>query len=159
MKITEFISRKSIIADVKAKDKKAVVLELVKSIKSAYGLTKLPVNDVANAVMEREKVGSTGIGRGIALPHAKCSQVSKLVGAFGRSVSGIPFEAVDGEPVHLVFLILAPDKKDFTEAYHKSIQLIMEGVRVGNFCSFLKGAKSVKDLEEVFKDSEELIKV
>jgi mannitol/fructose-specific phosphotransferase system IIA component (Ntr-type) len=159
MKITEFISKKAIIADLKAKDKKSAVQELVKIVKSAYGLTKLSVNEVASAVLEREKVGSTGIGRGIALPHAKTPQVAKLVGAFGRSVSGIPFESVDGEPAHLVFLILAPDKKDFIEPYHKAIQVIMEGVRVGTFCNFLRGAKTVKDLEEVFKDSEELIKV
>ncbi len=157
--MTEIVHRKAIIPTVKAKDKKGVVTELVKSVKTAYGLTKLSVTDVANAVLEREKVGSTGIGRGVALPHAKTSLVNKLVGAFGRSPAGIPFDAVDGEPVYLVFLILAPDKKEYLEAYHKSIQLIMEGIRTGNFCSFLRGAKTAKDLEEVFKDSEELIKV
>lgn len=158
MKITEFISRKAIIAEVKSKEKRAVIAELVKTAKSAYGL-KLSIPEIVAAVMEREKLGSTAIGRGIALPHAKTPQVGKLIGAFGRSTPGVPFDAVDGEPVHLMFLILAPDKKEFTEPYTKSIQLIMEGVRVGNFCNFLKGAKTVKDLEEVFKDSEELIKV
>jgi mannitol/fructose-specific phosphotransferase system IIA component (Ntr-type) len=159
MKITDFIGRKAIIPELKAKDKKGAISELVKSVKSAYGLTKMSVAEVAGSVMERERVGSTGIGRGLALPHAKTPLVGKLVGAFGRSTPGLPFDSVDGDNVHLIFLILAPDKKDFIEPYHKAIQLIMEGVRAGNFCNFLKGAKTLKDLEEVFKDSEDLIKV
>jgi mannitol/fructose-specific phosphotransferase system IIA component (Ntr-type) len=157
MKVLDFISRKAIAADLKAKDKKGAVTELVKAIKSCSGCGRVSVAELTNAILEREKLGSTGIGRGVAVPHAKSRGITKVMGAFGRSKKGIPFDSIDGEPVHLVFLILSP--LDASDRYHKALQSIMHLVKKNSFLNFLHNAKGVKDLEEVLRDAEEPVKV
>lgn len=157
MKLTDVISRKSIVLNLKAPTKKAAVTELVTALKKACENEKFTVADVVDAVMEREKVGSTGLGGGVAVPHAKLAAVKGVVGAFGRLAKGIDFNSVDGEPVSLVFLILAPPEKN--EDYLASLQKTMRAIKQPNVCKFLRAAKTVKDVEEVFRELEEVAKV
>lgn len=157
MKLTDFISRKTIVPELKAKDKKGAIVELVRAVKSTAAGQKIAVSEVTQAILEREKLGSTGIGRGIAVPHAKCRQIGKVVGALGRSRQGISFDAIDGEPVHLLFLILSPPNA--AERYHRALQTVMHAVKKNSFCNFLRKAKALKELEEVLRDAEEPIQV
>ena len=153
MKITDLIPKKAILADLKGKDKKSVIQELVQAAKKAHEGEKFSVPEIVEAIVAREKVGSTGLGGGVGIPHAKLPEVNGVVGAFGRVLPGIDFAAVDGEPVQLVFLVLAPPSKN--EQYLAALQKVMSALKRPNFTKFLRSAKAVKDIEEIFREVEE----
>lgn len=153
MKLLEFISKKAIVSGLKGKDRKAVIVELVTALKKANTAAKINVDDVASAVLEREmKVGSTGLGGGVAIPHARVDAVRDVVGVFGRMPMAIDFAAVDGSPVDLFFLIVSPESKQ--AQYAEALKKVAVAVKSPNFCKFLRAAKTSKDIEEVFKDIE-----
>ena len=153
MKITEFISKRAIVHNIKAKDKKGALTELVQVMRKAYEGEKFSVTDIVEGVLKREKLGSTGLGGGVAVPHAKLEGIKGLIGAFGRSVNGLDFNAIDGEAVHLVFLILSPPAKN--DSYLQALQRVMTGIKQPNVTRFLLSAKSAKDIEEIFREIEE----
>lgn len=153
MKLTDLIPRKAIIPELKAKDKKGAIQELVQAARKAHEGEKFDVDDIVNAIVAREKTGSTGIGSGVGIPHAKVEGVKDVVGAFGRVHPGLDFSAVDGEPVQLLFLILAPPSMG--DAYLQILRKIMGAIRRPNVVKFLKAAKTAKDIEDVFREVEE----
>lgn len=107
MRIADILDRDSIIEELNSSEKEGVLRELV-SLLAKRGKIKEEARAL-EVLFEREKLGSTGIGEGIAIPHGKLPDLEKIVCAFGRSKKGVDFEAVDGNPVHLVFLLLAPE--------------------------------------------------
>jgi fructose-specific phosphotransferase system IIA component len=104
----EFLSKKAITTDVKSVKKEDVIKELVDTLIDAGDIEKRHRNKLIEALMARESLGSTAIGQGIAIPHAKSDSVTKLVAAFGLSKKGVDFDSLDGEPVNIFFLLLAP---------------------------------------------------
>ncbi|MBN2329731.1 MAG: PTS sugar transporter subunit IIA [Candidatus Omnitrophica bacterium] len=106
MNLKDLISPRCIRVPIQSKNKKDVIAELVDMLVS---VKKLPRRDnIYDALIEREEVGSTGIGHGVALPHAKCAEVKEIYVACGIAPEGIDFDALDQEPVYIVFLLLAP---------------------------------------------------
>jgi mannitol/fructose-specific phosphotransferase system IIA component (Ntr-type) len=156
MKFSEFLPSTAVVKELQTTGKKDVIREMVEKIKDVFGLPGFKVNDVVDLLMKREKIGSTGIGNGIAVPHAKIDGLDKVVGAFGRSTDGIEFNAVDGMPVYLAFLILAPADKP--EANLAVLQHISRAIKQQNFCKFLKSAKDVKAIADIFNEADELLK-
>lgn len=108
MKITDFLSKKAIITDIQSVKKEDVIKELVEALAESGDIEKRDRNKIIDALMSRESLGSTAIGQGVAIPHAKSECVEKLVAAFGLSKKGIDFDSLDGEPAHIFFLLLAP---------------------------------------------------
>jgi PTS system nitrogen regulatory IIA component len=108
MKITEFLSAKSVSADLQSQSKEDVIVELVNILIDAGSLEKKHKNKVVEVLMAREALGSTAIGQGIAIPHGKCDCVKKLVGCLAVSKKGISFDSLDGEPAFIFFLLVAP---------------------------------------------------
>ena len=106
MKLTDFLVPEAIEPDMTSITKTDAIKELVALLKRAGAITDEA--SVARVVLEREELGTTGIGEGIAVPHGKSEAVDKLIAAFGRSEKGIDFESVDKQPVHLFFLLVAP---------------------------------------------------
>lgn len=158
MKLTDIISKKAIIPALKATDKKGVVAELAAIMKKAYPDDKLNAADIVAAIMEREeKVGSTGLHGGVAIPHARLSSVKEIRGAFGRAAKPVDFRAVDGEPSYLFFLIVSPPAK--SEAYLEALKRLTLAIKSPHFCKFLRQAKSAKEIEETLKEVEETAKV
>jgi len=104
----EFLSKKAIITDIKSTKKEDVIRELVDTLINAGDIEKRHRNKLIEALMARESLGSTAIGQGIAIPHAKSDCVEKLVAAFGLSKKGVDFDSLDGEPAHIFFLLVAP---------------------------------------------------
>src|SRR5439155_19607186 len=137
VKLTELISRKAILPLLKATDKKAAIQELVQAARKAYEGERFVVSEIVDAIVQREKIGSTGIGGGVGVPHAKLEGVKHVIGAFGRSSTSFEFNAVDGQPVNLIFLIIAPPSKN--EAYLKALQKVMAALKRPNFVKFLRG--------------------
>lgn len=106
MELGDLLTRDGIIPSLKAKTKKLALQELAER---AALVTGLPVRDILEALSQRERLGSTGLGRGIAIPHAKMKGLEQIYCLFARLEQAIDFEALDGEPVDLVFILLAPE--------------------------------------------------
>ncbi|MCM8830041.1 MAG: PTS sugar transporter subunit IIA, partial [Candidatus Omnitrophica bacterium] len=109
--------------------------------------------EILESVMEREKLGSTGIGQGIAVPHTKTDQIIDLVGAVGISENGISFDALDGEPVYIIFLILAPTKS--IGLHLKALAKIARLLKDKTFRNALKKANTSKEVFNIIKEDEE----
>ncbi|MDR2818899.1 MAG: PTS sugar transporter subunit IIA [Endomicrobium sp.] len=106
MKIMDFLSQDAIIVDLKATDKKSAIVELAEVLKNTKKIKNS--DDIINIVLERERLGSTGIGQGVALPHGKTDLLQEQIGVLGISRKGIEFNSLDGEPVHIIFLLVGP---------------------------------------------------
>lgn len=107
MKILDILDKESIVTELKGASKKQVLEELIEAL-----LERKPHLDRENlmrVLLERERLGSTGIGDGIAIPHGKLKDLDQLALSFGKSSSGIDFDSMDGKPVHLFFLLVAPE--------------------------------------------------
>ena len=105
MSIKDFLTKGRVVIDAPAVDKATVLAELSRRAAGAAGL---PVEFVINEIRKRDELGSTGIGKGVALPHARLREVKKTVGVLTRLIKPVEFDAVDGEPVDIVFLLLLP---------------------------------------------------
>ena len=106
MQLTDLIGTNSVIANLKAGSKKQALQELSQM---AAKLTGIPARDIFATLLQRERLGSTGVGQGIAIPHGKIAQIDRLYGIFARLETPIDFDAMDDQKVDLVFLLLAPE--------------------------------------------------
>jgi len=106
MKIMDFLSQDAIVIDLKSSDKKSAIVELVEVLKDTRKVKR--TNEIVDIVLEREKLGSTGIGQGVAIPHGKADVLQEQMGVLGISRKGIEFNSLDGEPVHIIFLLVGP---------------------------------------------------
>ena len=107
MRISEFLSPEAVIADLRAREKQEVLRELSAALARAH--PHLKEERLVEVLREREKLGSTGIGEGVAIPHGKLGGLTQLVAAFGVARQGVDFEAIDGKPTHLFFALVAPE--------------------------------------------------
>ena len=108
MKIMDFLSKKAVVPDLKATQKEDILRELVDALVTTGETEKRHRNKLIEALMAREALGSTAIGQGVGIPHAKSDCIKGLIGAFGLSKKGVNFDSLDGEPVYIFFLLLAP---------------------------------------------------
>ena len=106
MKILDVLRKETILTDLKAKDKKGVIEELVASVSQITGINS---SELVRVLLERERLGSTGIGGGIGIPHGKLANLESLIMGFGLSRKGVDFESMDGRPTHLFFLLITPE--------------------------------------------------
>ena len=151
MKMLGFLEESPICLDMKATSKDEAIRELIQLAIDKGELNAKDQDKIVQAVMEREARGSTGLGEGIAIPHVKdCPNLEGLTGAFGRSEAGIPFDAVDGNPVHLVFLILGGAG---TASGHIEILKKLAALRMNeHFLRFLRDAKDVDAAADIIRE-------
>ena len=107
MKITSVLLEDSLIPDLRAKDKESVIRELSEAM--GQSTDSINPDQLVHVLLEREKLGSTGIGSGVAIPHGKLPELENIIAGFGRSVEGIDFDSQDGDPTHLFFVLVAPE--------------------------------------------------
>lgn len=107
MRLSDILEEKNVIPDLKAKDKRGVLEELVETI--VRNEPTLDKSSLVKVLLERERLGSTGIGDGVAIPHGKFHGIRTPIVSFGRSRKGLDFESMDGEPAFLFFLLVAPE--------------------------------------------------
>lgn len=150
MELVEFISPKLICLELKATEKVEAIKELIKLIDDAGYLTD--AEKFLAAVLEREKVGSTGIGKGIAIPHSRTSAVRDVVVAIGRSTKGIEFDALDNRPVHLIFLIAAPLESG--GIYLKALARLSRLLRYQEFRNKLMQAQTPEEIVNIISSEE-----
>ncbi len=144
MKFADFVSREAISASVVAEDKEGVIRELARTLQHAGVLIPSEYESVVKAILKREELGSTGIGRGVAVPHTKHPGVERLVATVGVSRSGVDFNSLDGERVQLLFLLISPP--DRPGDHLRALENISRQLRDETFCKFLKQAKSTDEI-------------
>jgi PTS system nitrogen regulatory IIA component len=152
MKFSDFINVASIKADIEADEKPDVIRELVKSLASAGAIPGGEVEGIVAAIMKREDLGSTGIGRGVAVPHTKHASVERLVGTVGISMEGIDFNSLDGDKVHLLFLLVSPP--DRPGDHLRALENISRQLRDESFCRFLKQARTPQDIQQLLEEAD-----
>jgi nitrogen PTS system EIIA component len=152
MKFADFINVAAIKADLAAADKPDVIRQLVVALSTAGAIAEKDVEGIVGAIMKREDLGSTGIGRGVAVPHTKHASVERLVGTVGVSAEGVDFNSLDGEKVHLFFLLVSPP--DRPGDHLRALENISRQLRDEMFCRFLKQAKTAEDVRHLLDDAD-----
>lgn len=152
MKFCDFVCAGAIRADLSADDKEGVIRELVKALVSADAIKTDEQENIVKAIMKREELGSTGIGRGVAVPHTKHASVDKLVGTVGVSGDGVDFLSLDGEKVQLFFLLVSPP--DRPGDHLRALENISRQLRDDSFCRFLKQSKTAADIQQLLEEAD-----
>ncbi|GAN32741.1 MAG: PTS sugar transporter subunit IIA [Candidatus Brocadia sp. AMX2] len=150
MKLTDFIVEGAIITEIKAAEKEAVIREMVCSLKDAEKINARDVENIIKSLMKREELGSTGIGKGVAVPHTKHDSVKKIMGTIARSMQGVDFNALDGEPVHLFFLLLSPN--DSAGSHLAALERISTVIRDNDFRRFMREANGKEGMIEILHE-------
>jgi PTS system nitrogen regulatory IIA component len=154
MDIMGFLDERAVTTDLKARhSKEEVIRELVQLLVHAGSLKEKDANKIIQTLLKRESLGSTGIGNGVAIPHGKSDCVTRLVGAFGVSRAGVDFDALDGEPVSLVFLLVAPE--DSAGPHLKALARISRLLKDKHFRDSLLTAKDEKTLVTIIREEDE----
>ena len=155
MKIMDFLSKKAILTDIKSTKKEDVMRELVDALIVAGEIEKRYRNKLIDALMLRESLGSTAIGQGVAIPHAKSDCVDNLVAAFGISKKGVDFDSLDGEPAYLFFLLIAP--QDSAGPHLKALARISRLFKDKYFRDNLRNCVDDKAIVKVISQEDEKI--
>jgi len=150
MKLMDLMNKKAIIPELTGKGKKEVLLELCQVVAAQEGLETAPLLEV---LLEREKLGSTGIGEGIAIPHGKTTATDKLVVACGRSPQGVDFDSMDGKPTHLFFLLLAPENT--AGAHLKALAKISRLLKEPDFRRKLLAASGTDEIYQLIASKDD----
>ncbi len=152
MKFSDFIAPKAIQAVLSSTSKETVVGELVDALVDSGNVKAADREDIIRAIMKREELGSTGIGRGIAVPHTKHAGVDRLVGTVGVSPEGIEFDSLDGQKAQLFFLLVSPP--DRPGDHLRALENISRQLRDDTFCRFLKQSKTKEDILQLLEEAD-----
>lgn len=151
MKVSELLKPEFIIPDLKGETKEEVINELIDLFKSDPRIED--IEKVRSAVIEREKIMSTGVGKGFAIPHGKTNAVKEIIGAFGRIKDGVDYEALDGNPVTLVFLLVGKD--NLISTHIKLLSRISRLMNKDDFRHRLIWAENSDEISKLFNEEEE----
>jgi len=151
MKITDFLAPELVVADLEAGTKDEALQSLAGRVASV--VPELDAAEILTVIKEREALGSTGIGNGIAIPHGKLGGLEEVIVLFARSKKGVEFAAVDGNPVHLIFLLLAPENAAGTHL--KILARISRMLKREEFCHKLLELSAADDLYAVIRSEDE----
>jgi PTS system fructose-specific IIA component/PTS system nitrogen regulatory IIA component len=152
MKFADFVSRGAIRAQLNAVDKEGAIGEMVEALVEAGNVEKAQFQSIVKAILKREELGSTGIGRGVAVPHTKHPSVDRLVGTVAVSRAGVDFASLDGETVNLFFLLISPP--DRPGDHLRALENISRQLRDDTFCRFLKQAKTAEDIQQLLDEAD-----
>jgi PTS system nitrogen regulatory IIA component len=153
MQIASFLNEQAVSCGLKSQTKEGVVRELVELLARAGSIKEREAGRLTQILLERESLGSTGIGQGVAIPHGKTNAVTRLVGAFGVSREGVDFDALDGERVHLFFLLIAPE--DSAGPHLKALARISRLLKDKHFRDGLRSCPSEAALMKILRDEDE----
>ncbi|MHC4574799.1 MAG: PTS sugar transporter subunit IIA [Planctomycetota bacterium] len=153
MKFADFVCFDALIPELKAADRDGVIAELVSALQTARRLKKGRCREIVEAVVKRENEASTGLGKGIALPHVKHQAVKDLVAAIGRTSAGVDFAALDKQPVYSVMLLLSP--LDDPDKHLQAMEYIFKNLQHDKFRSFLRQAQTVEQVRDLLQEADE----
>jgi PTS system fructose-specific IIA component/PTS system nitrogen regulatory IIA component len=152
MKFSDFVCPDAIRANLKADDKEGAIREMALALQEAGKIPADQYESIVKAILNREELGSTGIGRGVAVPHTKHPSVDRLVGAAAVSREGVDFASLDGEKVQLLFLLVSPP--DRPGEHLRALESITRQLRDDTFCRFLKQSKTAEEVKQLLDESD-----
>lgn len=150
MKILDVLHPDAILADLKSQDKKGVLEELVEPVSEITGMSH---NELVRVLMDREQLGSTGIGSGIGIPHGKIKGLESMVIGFGLSKRGVDFDSIDNKPTHLFFTLITPDQS--TGLHLRLLARISRILKDDSFKESLMNAGSAEEILSIIKEQDE----
>lgn len=153
MKLKDFIVADAITAELAAPDRDGVIRELVHGLAKAGALPPDAVDEVVAALIKREQNGSTGFGKGVAVPHVKHAKVRKMAGTVGRSVNGIDFAALDHQPVYSVFLLLSPDNQP--QQHLLAMNIVFSNLQKDTFRRFLRQSTTREAISDLLDEADQ----
>ncbi len=153
MKVSDLLNTRFVISELNSYKKADVINELIDLFKDDPRVVNL--EKVRIAVLDREKIMSTGVGKGFAIPHGKTSAVSEIIGAFGKSTKDIDYDSLDGKPVHLVFLLVGKD--NLVSTHIKLLSRISRLMNKDDFRERLIEAKNQEEIINLFIEEEKHI--
>jgi PTS system nitrogen regulatory IIA component len=148
MEIEDLLNQTGVIAKLRATSKKQVLQELARRAAEATGL---PERQIFEVLLERERLGTTGVGNGIAIPHGKLPGLKQLFGMFARLESPVDFDAIDEQPVDLIFLLLAPEAAGADHL--KALARVSRLLRDRSVCEKLRGANQADAIYALLTES------
>jgi PTS system fructose-specific IIA component/PTS system nitrogen regulatory IIA component len=153
MRLMDFICTKAVSADLKATEAREAVEEMVGALAQAGAIPAAHRRKFVDAIMRREKKGTTGFGGGVAIPHAKHEDIKGVVGVVARSAAGLDFQALDGQPVRLFFLLLS--NPDCPEDHLKAMEHVFRSIKNENLRRFMCQAATREELVDLLREADE----
>ena len=153
MKLRDFIVAEAITPELAATDRDGAIRELVNALAGAGALPESAVDEVVSALIKREQNGSTGFGKGVAVPHVKHAKIKKMAGTVGRSVSGIDFAALDHQPVYSVFLLLSPDNQP--QQHLQAMNIVFSNLQKDTFRRFLRQSATREAIIDLLDEADQ----
>ena len=154
MKLLDLIDRKSIVAELEATDRNGVIRELVDVLARAKLIDESSTEGIVRSIVTRERTrGTTGFGKGVAVPHVKVEGLPRIVAAVGRSSGGIDFGSLDGQPVYSVFLIVSPTEQP--EEHLRAMDLIFRHLQQEQFRKFLRQSDQMEKIYDLLAEADE----
>jgi mannitol/fructose-specific phosphotransferase system IIA component (Ntr-type) len=150
--MSDFVVRDAIVPELQATTKEGVIREMVESLKSTGSFKGRESEDIVKAILKRELLGSTGIGRGVAIPHAKHASVDHLVGTVALSRPGVVFESLDGENVHVFILLISP--QDRTGDHLRALENISRSLKDDTLVRSLRQAATREAIWDLLADAD-----
>jgi mannitol/fructose-specific phosphotransferase system IIA component (Ntr-type) len=153
MKLSDFIVNDAIVSDLQATDRNGAIRELVSSLAAAGAVPEPAVDDLVAALIKREQNGSTGFGKGVAVPHVKHPQIKKMVGTVGRSPDGIDFAALDHQPVYSIVLLLSPENQP--QQHLQAMNIVFSNLQKDMFRRFLRQSETKEAIVDLLNEADQ----
>lgn len=152
MKLQDFVVKDAIVADLASTERDAVINELVDALIAGGAAPESLRDTLVSEILLREKNGSTGFGKGIAVPHVKHKEITKMAAGIGVSQKGVDFNALDKSPVYSIVLLLSP--KDRPDEHLQAMENIFSNLQNDQFRRFLRQATTVEDVLELIEEAD-----
>ena len=153
MKFTDFVCFEATISELKSDDCNGAIAELVSALDKAGKLGKGNCEEITKVMIKREKEASTGIGKGVAVPHAKHHAVKKMVAAIGQSNRGIDFSSLDKQPVYSVILLISPAEDP--DKHLQAMENVFNCLQQEKFRNFLRQSQSPEQIKDLLMEADE----
>ncbi|GAB4384452.1 MAG: PTS sugar transporter subunit IIA [Phycisphaerales bacterium] len=153
MKLSELVVEEAVVADLASQDRDEVIAELIDAVIAAGRVDASLRDQLIGKVLEREKMSSTGFGRGVAVPHVKHPSISELVATVGLSQKGVDFNALDKQPVYSIFLLLSPENRP--EEHLQAMETIFKNLRKDTFRRFLRQATTAEQVMTLLREADD----
>lgn len=154
MKFSDFFEPEATIPELQAKDRNGVIRELVTALAEVGRLPTEAIDSITKAVIKRENAGSTGFGRGVAVPHEKLAKIDRMVATIGLSPGGVDFAALDRAPVYSIVLLLSP--ANATDQHLAAMETIFRQLQRDSFRRFLRQATNREQIIDIVREVDEL---
>ena len=153
MKLVDFVCFEATIPELQARNRDGVITELVSALEKADRLNGCKGKDITSSVIKRENEASTGMGKGVAVPHVKHKAIRNVVAAVGLSGTGVDFLSLDKQPVYSIILLISP--ADSPDKHLQAMECVFKHIQQEKFRKFLRQCRNIKQVEELIREADE----